>query len=325
MSAPDARPQAARASVALLCPGQGSQRVGMAKDLAEAFPEARAALETVDEALGFALSRVMWEGPEDLLTRTDHAQPAILAHSAAVWTVVRSRLGEQVAGAAGHSLGEYSAYVAAGSLGLADAARLVRRRGELMYEAGTARPGTMAAVMGLDGERVTAACREASGPDGVAVAANLNAPDQVVISGDPAAVARAGELLKVAGAKRVIPLKVSGAFHSPLMAPAAARFGEALAAAALRAPAFPVVANASAAPVREVAIARRLLAEQLTSPVRWVESVRALASLAGQGATFVEVGPGNVLTGLAKRIVSGASTVNLGTAAEVRAWLEAAG
>jgi len=312
-------------SIALLCPGQGSQRVGMARDLAEAFPEARAALEAVDEALGFALSKVMREGPEDLLTRTDHAQPAILAHSAAVWAVAGRKLAGQVAGAAGHSLGEYSAYVAAGSLALADAARLVRRRGELMHEAGTARPGTMAAVMGLDEASVTAVCREASGPAGVVVPANLNGPDQVVVSGDPAAVARAGELLKAAGAKRVIPLKVSGAFHSPLMAPAAARFGEALGAAALGAPAFPVVANASAEPVRDAPTARRLLAEQLTRPVRWVASVQALASLAGPGAAFVEVGPGNVLTGLAKRIVSGASTVNLGTAAEVREWLEAAG
>jgi [acyl-carrier-protein] S-malonyltransferase len=313
-------------SFALLCPGQGSQRVGMAKDLAEAFPEARAALDAVDEALGFRLTRVMWEGPEDLLTRTDHAQPAILAHTAAAWAVVGPRLAARVAGAAGHSLGEYSAYVAAGAIGLAEAARLVRRRGELMHEAGTARPGTMAAVMGLDADRVAAACREASGADGVAVAANLNAPDQIVISGDPPAVERAAGLLKAAGAKRVIPLKVSGAFHSPLMAPAAARFGAALDAAAIGAPAFPVVANASAEPVRAAADARRLLAAQLTSPVRWVESVRALAALAGgadgQAAEFVEVGPGTVLTGLARRIAAGARTANLGTAAEVTAFLE---
>ncbi|HXY68597.1 MAG TPA: ACP S-malonyltransferase [Gemmatimonadales bacterium] len=313
----------ATAAVALLCPGQGSQKVGMGKDLAEAFPEARRALEAVDEALGFRLSAVMWEGPEDLLTRTDHAQPAILAHSAAAWAVAGPKLAGRVTGAAGHSLGEYSAYVAGGALGLADAARLVRRRGELMHEAGTARPGTMAAVMGLDAGRVAAACREASGAGGVAVAANLNAPDQIVISGDPAAVELAGTLLKAAGAKRVIPLKVSGAFHSPLMAPAAARLGEALAAAPLGDPAFPVVANASAEPVRTAAAAREQLAEQLTSPVRWVESVQALGRLAGEGATFVEVGPGAVLTGLAKRIVAGCRTLNLGTAAEVRAFLEA--
>ena len=311
-------------SVALLCPGQGSQRVGMARDLAEAFPEARAALEAVDEALGFSLTGVMWRGPEELLTRTDHAQPAILAHSAAVWAVAGGKLAGQVAGAAGHSLGEYSAYVAARTLRLAEAARLVRRRGELMHEAGTARPGTMAAVMGLDADRVAAACREASGGGAVAVAANLNAPDQIVISGDPAAVERAGTLLKAAGAKRVLPLKVSGAFHSPLMAPAAERFGAALEAAGLAAPAFPVVANATAEPVRDAPAARRLLAAQLTAPVRWAESVRTLAGLAGDAPTFVEAGPGTVLTGLARRIVADAHTVNLGTAAEVAAFLEAA-
>ena len=310
--------------MALLCPGQGAQRVGMAKDLSEAFPAARAALDAVDEALGFALSAVMWNGPEELLTRTDHAQPAILAHSWAVWVVAGPALAGRVAVAAGHSLGEYSAYLAAGSFPAAVAARLVRQRGELMRDAGVARPGTMAAVMGLDAEQVAAACREASGKDGVVVAANLNGPDQVVISGDPAPVLRAGELLKAAGAKRVIPLKVSGAFHSPLMEPAAARFREALDAVELARPAFPVVANASAEPVRESDVARRLLGAQLTSPVRWVESVRTLAALAGDDATFVEIGPGNVLTALARRIVPGARTVNLGTAAEVGAFLEAA-
>jgi [acyl-carrier-protein] S-malonyltransferase len=300
----------------------------MAKDLAERFPDARAVLEAVDEALGFALSAVMWEGPEDLLTRTDHAQPAILAHSCAVWAVAGPALRGRVAAAAGHSLGEYSAYAAAGALGLAAAARLVRVRGELMRDAGTARPGTMAAVMGLGAERVAEVCREASreggGGGGVVVPANLNAPDQTVISGDPGAVARAGELLKAAGAKRVLPLKVSGAFHSPLMAPAAERFREALERVELAPPAFAVVANASAEPVREVPTARRLLAAQLTSPVRWVESVRALGAVAGEGATFVEVGPGSVLTGLARRILPGAGTVNLGTADEVGAFMEAA-
>ncbi len=192
-----------------------------------------------------------------------------------------------------------------------------------MRSAGEARPGTMAAVMGLDADRVTALCREASTAEEVAVAANLNAPDQTVISGDPAAVARAGTLLKAAGAKRVIPLRVSGAFHSPLMQPAALAFAADLQAAAIRAPAFPVVANASAEPVRDAATARRRLADQLTSPVRWVEVVRRLAELGGAGARFVEIGPGNVLTGLAKRIVDGCETVNLGTAAEVAAFVEA--
>jgi [acyl-carrier-protein] S-malonyltransferase len=296
----------------------------MAKDLAEAFPAARAAVGAVDDALGFKLSAVMWDGPDELLTRTDNAQPAILAHSWAVWAVVGPALAGRVGAAAGHSLGEYSAYAAAGALTGPEAARLVRRRGELMRDAGVARPGTMAAVMGLDAERVAAACREASGAGGVVVAANLNAPDQVVVSGDPAAVARAGELLKAAGAKRVIPLKVSGAFHSPLMEPAAAQFADALGAAALNTPAFPVVANASAEPVRTGEVARQLLAAQLTSPVRWVESVRKLAALAGADATFVEIGPGNVLAGLAKRVLPAARTVSLGTAAEVTAFLEAA-
>lgn len=311
-------------NVALLCPGQGAQRVGMGKDLAEAFPEARRVFEVVDEALGLGLSRVMWEGPEDQLTRTDIAQPAILAHSAAVWAVVGPRLRAQVAAAAGHSLGEYSAYVAAGSLTAADGARLVRRRGELMHEAGTVRPGAMAAVLGLETEKVAAVCRDASGADGVVVAANLNAPDQTVISGDPAAVTRAGNRLKAAGAKRVVPLKVSGAFHSPLMGPAATGLEAELGRVSMAPPAFPVVATASAEPVREVAAAKRMLAEQLTAPVRWVECVGALAAAAAGSPRFVEIGPGNVLTGLAKRIVNGAETVNLGTAAEVRAFLEAA-
>jgi [acyl-carrier-protein] S-malonyltransferase len=310
-------------SVALLCPGQGAQRVGMARDLAEAFPAARDALAVVDDALGFALSKVMWEGPEELLTRTDHAQPAILAHSAAVWAVAGERLAPSVRAAAGHSLGEYSAYLMAGSLGLAEAARLVRRRGELMREAGDARPGTMAAVMGLEPARVAALCAEASTAAEVVVAANLNAPDQTVISGDPAAVARAGDLLKAAGAKRVLPLKVSGAFHSPLMEPPARAFAADLAAVALRAPAFPVVANASATPVSTADEARRLLAEQLTSPVRWIESVGRLAEVAGAGVRFVEAGPGTVLAGLARRILPGCETRNLGTAAEVTAFLEA--
>lgn len=308
---------------ALLCPGQGAQRVGMGRDLAEAFPAARETFAAIDAALGFALSTVMWEGPEELLTRTDHAQPAILAHSAAVWAVVRERLAGQVAAAAGHSLGEYSAYLAAGALGVAEAVRLVRRRGELMRAAGDARPGTMAAVMGLDASRVAAVCAEASTADQVVVAANLNAPDQTVISGDPAAVGRAGEALKAAGAKRVLPLKVSGAFHSPLMAPPAAEFTRELDAATLSTPAFPVVANASATAVTDPAEARRLLAAQLTSPVRWVEGVQRLRALGGPAMRFVEIGPGTVLTGLAKRILGTCETVNLGTAAEVAAFLEA--
>ena len=299
----------------LICPGQGAQRLGMGRDLAERFPAARETFAVVDEALGVSLSRLMWEGPEDELTLTHNAQPAILAHTAAVLAVVAPRLGGIAAGA-GHSLGEYSAHVAARAITVTEAARLVRRRGELMYEAGRQRPGAMAAVLGLVTAEVEAACNEASGPDGVAVAANLNAPDQTVISGDPAAVALAGEDCKARGAKRVMPLKVSGAFHSPLMAPAVDGLREALADATFLEPEFPIIANASAEAVTTGVDAKRLLADQLTAPVRWVACMQRAAAMA-PGATFVEVGPGNVLTGLAKRIVPGAATLTLGTADEV--------
>ncbi|HET7425152.1 MAG TPA: ACP S-malonyltransferase [Gemmatimonadales bacterium] len=302
----------------LICPGQGSQKVGMGKDLAERFPEARRTFEAVDDALGVRLSRIMWEGPEDELTLTHNAQPAILAHTAAVLAVVASRL-DGIAAGAGHSLGEYSAHVAARSVTVTDAARLVRRRGELMLAAGRERPGAMAAVLGLATAEVEAACTEASN-DGVAVAANLNAPDQTVISGDPAAVTRAGEGCKARGAKRVLPLKVSGAFHSPLMAPAVDGLRDALAQTTFMEAAFPVIANASAEPVRTGADAKRLLADQLTAPVRWVECMQAAAALA-PGATFVEAGPGSVLSGLLKRIVPGTATVTLGTADEVARYL----
>lgn len=304
----------------LLFPGQGAQRVGMAADLAAAFPAARAALDAIDEALGFPLSRLMADGPEEELQATHNTQPAILAHSAAVLAVVADRLGP-VAAAAGHSLGEYSAYVAAGSLDAPTAARLVRRRGELMYDAGRARPGAMAAVLGLGTAEVEAACAGASaGALGVAVAANLNAPDQTVISGDPGAVERAAELCKAAGARRVMPLKVSGAFHSPLMAPAVPGLATALGEVPFGAPRFPVIANASAAPVGTAPEAVRLLGEQLTAPVRWVECVRTAAELA-PGASFVEIGPGTVLTGLLRRILPEATVVSLATAADLERFL----
>lgn len=302
-----------------MCPGQGAQKVGMGKDLAERFPAARDAFAAVDEALDTRLSRLMWEGPEDELTQTHNAQPAILAHSLAVLAVVRDQL-SSVAAAAGHSLGEYSAHVAAGTLSDLDAARLVRRRGELMFSAGQERPGAMAAVLGLASEEVQSACDESSGPDGLAVPANLNAPDQTVISGDPAGVSRAGERCKARGAKRVIPLKVSGAFHSPLMAPAVDGLREALSEATFSDPTFPVIANASGEAIRTGVDAKRLLADQLTAPVRWVACMRAAAQLA-PGAVFIEVGPGNVLSGLLKRIVPEAKAVQLGTADEVEQFL----
>jgi [acyl-carrier-protein] S-malonyltransferase len=310
---------AALVRAVLLCPGQGAQRVGMGKDLAERFPAARAVFAEADAALGTALSRIMWDGPESELTLTHNAQPAILVHTLAVHAVVGARLSPVAA--AGHSVGEYAAYAALGALALPDAVRLVRTRGELMLAAGRERPGTMAAVLGLDPARVAEICAAASHPPQVVVAANLNAPDQVVISGDPAAVERAGAALKDAGAKRVVPLKVSGAFHSPLMAPAAAGLRNALKRVALRDPRAPVVANASAEPVRDAATARRLLGAQLTAPVRWLESVQTLTGLAG-GAPFLELGPGTVLAGLVRRIAPGTTVSSVGTAVEVEVFLE---
>lgn len=304
----------------VMCPGQGAQKVGMGRDLAQRFPAAKDTFAAIDEALGSPLSRLMWEGPENELTLTHNAQPAILAHTAAVLAVVWNHLGPPGAGA-GHSLGEYSAHVAAGTLKAVDAARLVRRRGELMLETGRSRPGTMAAVLGLATAEVQAACDEASGPDGLAVPANLNAPDQTVISGDPVGVSRAGEGCKARGAKRVIALNVSGAFHSPLMAPAVDGLREALAGAAFGNPRFPVLANASGEAVRTGVDAKRLLADQLTAPVRWVACIQAAAELCPT-ATFIEMGPGAVLSGLLKRIVPGAKAITLGTADEVERFLQ---
>lgn len=304
----------------LLFPGQGAQKVGMAKDLAERFPEARATLQRIDDALESPLTSLMWEGPEEELTLTHNAQPAILAHSAAVLSVLKGKLGTVVA-AAGHSLGEYSAYVAAGALEASDAALLVRRRGALMFQAGQARPGAMAAVLGLGTAEVEASCAGATASgEGTVVAANLNAPDQTVISGDPAAVERAGELCKSAGAKRVLALKVSGAFHSPLMEPAVAGLREALDVAPFGEPAFPIVANATAEFSQSRDAAVELLAAQLTAPVRWVACMQALAARHPE-ARWLEIGPGAVLTGLLKRIVPDASCTALGSVAGIEKWL----
>ncbi len=305
-----------------MCPGQGAQKVGMGRDLAERFPAARDTFAAIDEALGVPLSRLMWEGPESELTLTHNAQPAILAHSVAVWAVVGDTVRGGLRAAAGHSLGEYSAYVAAGSLDPATAARLVRRRGELMHEAGTRRPGAMAAVLGLATAEVELACQAASTAAEVAVAANLNAPDQTVLSGDPAAVERAGEACKARGAKRVIGLKVSGAFHSPLMEPAVAGLAAELDRVSFADPRVPVVANATAEAVQGAGRARELLAAQLTAPVRWVSCMERAAALV-PGATFLELGPGSVLAGLLKRIVPAAASRTLGTADDVEKFLSA--
>lgn len=295
--------------LAFLFPGQGSQVVGMGRALADAHPEARAVFDEADRGLGFALSDVMWSGPEDVLKRTENAQPALLTHSIAAWRVATAR-GLKAGFAAGHSLGEYSAHVAAGSLAFPDALRLVRRRGELMGEAGDQRPGTMAAILGLDGAAVDAACAavRAQGK-GEVVAANFNSPGQVVISGEIDAVEAAMAACKEAGAKRAIRLPVAGAFHSPLMAHAAAGLGEALARTHVADAAFPVISNVDAQPVTEAAAIKDRLARQLLGAVRWEQSMRALVERGVTG--FVELGTGRVLRGLLKSIAPEAKSANV--------------
>jgi [acyl-carrier-protein] S-malonyltransferase len=291
--------------VAFLFPGQGAQKVGMGRELAEAFPEAREVFEEAFATLGSGFEKTMWEGPEDALRQTVNAQPALLVHSVAALRVIGKRgLGAQLA--AGHSLGEYSAHVAAGSLAFPDALRVVRRRGELMHEAGNLRAGTMAAILGLDTAAVEEVCRgvRQSG-GGEVVAANLNSPGQVVISGEIEAVEKAMSAAKEAGARRAVRLVVSGAFHSALMAPAAEGLKAALAEIEIQDARFPVIANATARPVTAAAEIRRTLEDQLLSPVRWEESVRTL--LDSDVKIFVEVGCGSVLRGLVKSVDRGAS------------------
>jgi [acyl-carrier-protein] S-malonyltransferase len=302
--------------VGLLFPGQGSQFVGMGRDLAAAFPEARQLFEEADDVLGFSLSRLAWEGPEDQLTATSNAQPAILVHSVAAFRVVRERLGD-IGMAAGHSLGEFSAHVAAGSLTFADGVRTVRRRGELMQRSGDERPGTMAALLGLDDEAVEDVCSQASAERGDCVPANYNSPGQLVISGDVAAVERAMELARAVGARRVVRLNVSGAFHSPLMQVAEQGLRAQLDGVAFDAPRFPVVSNVSAQPVTDAGEARDLLVRQLTAHVRWAASMRTMVDAGME--RFFEVGPGNVLSGLLRRIERSAEARTVGTPAEIEA------
>jgi [acyl-carrier-protein] S-malonyltransferase len=299
--------------VGLLFPGQGSQAVGMGRDLAAVYPEARQTFEEADDVLGYALSRLAWEGPEAELTETANAQPALLTHSVAAFRVAASRLGD-IGLAAGHSLGEFSAYVAAEALTFADGVRTVRRRGELMAGSGRERPGTMAALLGLADDAVQRVCLAASDAEGECVAANYNAPGQTVISGDVAAIERALVLAKEAGAKRAVRLNVSGAFHSPLMQVAEAGLAVQLADVAFATPRFPVVSNVTAQPVADAVEARRLLLAQLTSPVRWAESLRTMLDA---GVTrFYEVGAGTVLCGLLRRVERDAVCHPVGTAAD---------
>lgn len=300
-------------SLSLLFPGQGSQSVGMGRDLVEAFPQARALFDEADETLDFALSRVMFEGPDDELTATRNAQPALLVHSVAVLRLVEDRLGP-VALAAGHSLGEFSAHVAAGTLSFADAVRAVRLRGELMFASGEARPGTMAAVLGLDDDAVEAVCQAVE--SGVCVPANFNSPGQVVISGDVAAVEEAMARATEAGAMKVVPLQVSGAFHSPLMEEAGQGLADFLATVSFADPRIPVISNVTAQAVTSADQARDLLVRQVTSPVRWAASIGAMVE-AGVDR-FLELGPGSVLRGLNRRNAKGVPCASVGTADQVR-------
>jgi [acyl-carrier-protein] S-malonyltransferase len=293
-------------TIAFLFPGQGSQTVGMGRELHDHFPAARAVFQEADEALGFALSELIFAGPEETLRLTEHTQPAILTVSVAAQRVLTEQTlvaghGIAPAFAAGHSLGEYSAHVAAGTLSFADAVRTVRSRGRYMQQAVSAGAGAMAAVLGLQAEAVSAACQAAAAETGEAVsAANLNSPEQIVISGTAAAVARACELAKEAGAKRTVPLSVSAPFHCALMQPAQDALAADLAQLAFHDPAFPVICNVDAAAITTGEAARDALIRQVTGAVRWVECIERLREA---GVThYIEAGPGRVLSGLQKGI-----------------------
>jgi [acyl-carrier-protein] S-malonyltransferase len=330
--------------IAFVFPGQGSQTVGMGGDVFQASAAARNVFAAADEALGFSLSSLCFEGPEASLRETVNTQPAIVATSLALLAALQEAAGAVVSVdgepsltspirpvfVAGHSVGEYTAVAAAGALGIVDALRLVRERGRLMHEEGLRCPSGMAAVLGMDSETLATICAEATEQAratlsaanlaahpgaGRVVVANDNAPGQIVISGATAALDIAMEMARARGAKRVVPLAVSGAFHSPVMAPAAEALAAAVASAAVGSARVPIIANSSAEPIQGEAQVRAELAQQIVSPVQWTRTVEYLA---GHGVeTFVEVGPGQVLSGLVKRTAKGATILSVNSAADV--------
>ena len=303
-------------------PGQGSQAIGMGKDLADTYQEARNVFAEVDEALGQNLSSIMFEGPDETLRLTENAQPALMAVSVAVTRVLASRgvtLADHAAFVAGHSLGEYSALAAAGAFSLADAARLLKTRGQAMQQAVAVGEGAMAAILNLDMDTLRDICLKAAEGQTCDIA-NDNAPGQIVISGHQAAVERAMELAKAAGAKRALALPVSAPFHCALMKPAAEVMREALAAVEIKAPVVPVVANVLAGPISDPDEIRKALVSQVTGMVRWTECVNWLVT-EGEVTQLVELGAGKVLSGLARRIAPDTAAVSIGTAADVDAFV----
>jgi len=328
------------AQVAFLFPGQGSQATGMGADVYQTSTAAREVFETVDEALGISLSKICFEGPEDTLRKTINAQPAIVTVSLALLAAFQEALSPHSSTwssplvpsyTAGHSVGEYAALVVSGALDLKSAALLVRERGRLMHHEGTVCPGGMAAIIAMDAEPLQEVCQEAENQasqstdetnradhpgQGRVIIANFNAPGQIVISGEQKALNLAMKLAKARGAKRVIPLPVSGAFHSPVMQPAVSGLAKAIATTPVQDTRIPVISNIHATPLTETQMIREELAQQIASPVQWTRSIEYLASV---GVTiFIEIGPGQALTGMVKRIVKGVTTINISSAADIK-------